>query len=173
MDFSFTTIFTDKIVPFLFNLGLAILILLGFWVATLVIRRLVNRFAISKNLMPDLTALLLQIAEVTLLLFGVVSALGTLGVDVWAIIAGLGLVGFAVGFALKDLVSNFLSGLLILIYNPFVRGDRVTVSGQGGMVVEVNLRYTVLKDEDKRILVPNASIFSNVVIVERKPGQST
>lgn len=159
----------QTIVPFLLNLGSAILIFLGFWVVARILRGVVNRFAISKKLMPDLTMILLQITEVSLLLFGAVSALGTMGMNVSALIAGLGLAGFGIGFALRDLLSNFLSGLLILIYNPFVRGDKVTVAGQGGMVVEINLRYTVLKDEEKKILVPNSSMFSNVVIVERKP----
>jgi small-conductance mechanosensitive channel len=87
-------------------------------------------------------------------------------------VAGLGLVGFALGFALKDLLSNFLSGLLILIYNPFVRGDTINVTGNEGKVVEINLRYTVLQGEEKRILIPNATLFSNPVIVVRKSEES-
>jgi small-conductance mechanosensitive channel len=161
-------LWNETILPFLLKFGSAILIFFGFWIFARIIRGVVNKFALSKKLMPDLTMILLQITEVSLLLFGAVSALGTLGMDVWALIAGLGLAGFGIGFALKDLLSNFLAGLLILIYNPFVRGDKVTVSGQGGMVVEINLRYTVLKDDQKKILVPNSSMFSNVVIVERK-----
>jgi small conductance mechanosensitive channel len=168
LDQSIPNIWRENVVPLLFSLGLAILIFLVFWIAARILRRLVQKFAISRGLMPDLTSILLQITEVGLLLFGAISALGTIGVDVWALIAGLGLVGFAIGFALKDLVSNFISGLLILIYNPFVRGDRVTVSGQGGMVIEINLRYTVLKDDEKKILIPNSSMFSNIVTVERK-----
>jgi small-conductance mechanosensitive channel len=104
--------------------------------------------------------------------------MGTLGVNVGAMIAGLGLVGFALGFALKDLLSNFLAGLLILIYNPFVRGDRITVSGNEGQVIEINLRYTVLQEQDKRALIPNSILFSNPVIVlrqtaERLPGSDS
>jgi len=168
LDQTVSEFWRQTLVPVLINFGSAILIFLGYWIFARIVRGLVNRFAISKGLMPDMTAILLQITEVSLLLFGAISALGTMGVDVWALIAGLGLAGFGIGFALKDLISNFLSGLLILIYNPFTRGDKVTVAGQGGMVVEINLRYTVLKDEEKKILVPNSSMFSNVVIVERK-----
>lgn len=168
MDESVFDFWQLTILPFIFKFGSAILIFIGFMVLARVLSGVITRFATTKRLMPDLKLILIQLTEVSLLVFGAVTALGTLGVDVWALIAGLGLAGFAIGFALKDLVSNFVAGLLILIYNPFIRGDKVTVSGQGGMVIEINLRYTVLKDEDKKILVPNASIFSNVVIVERK-----
>ena len=160
--------FTNQILPFLLKFGSAIFIMIVFWIAARILRGVVHRFAISRNLVPDVTGLLLQITEVGLLIFGAVTAMGTLGVDVGALIAGLGLVGFAVGFALKDLLSNFLAGFLILIYNPFVRGDRISVTGHEGTVVEINMRYTVLKAEEKKILIPNSSLFSNVVVVERK-----
>jgi hypothetical protein len=107
--------------------------------------------------------------------FGTITALGTIGIDIWAMVAGLGLVGFALGFALKDLLSNFLAGFLILLYNPFVRGDVIAVSGNEGQVVEINMRYTVLQNNEKRILIPNSTLFQNNVIVfkraeERIPG---
>lgn len=168
IDESVFDLWQVTILPLLLKFGSAILIFLGFLILSRILTGIITRFATTRRLMPDLKLILIQITEIGLMVFGAVTALSTLGVDVWALIAGLGLAGFAVGFALKDLVSNFIAGLLILIYNPFIRGDKVTVSGQGGMVVEINLRYTVLKDEDKKILVPNSSIFSNVVIVERK-----
>jgi small-conductance mechanosensitive channel len=116
--------------------------------------------------------MLVQISEVGLQMFGIVTALGTLGINVGAMIAGLGLVGFALGFALKDLLSNFLAGFLILIYNPFVRGDQIRVTEHEGVVIEINLRYTVLQGDHKRILIPNATLFSNAVIVHRqRPDQ--
>ncbi len=116
--------------------------------------------------------MLVQISEVGLQMFGIVTALGTLGINVGAMIAGLGLVGFALGFALKDLLSNFIAGFLILIYNPFVRGDRIKVSEHEGEVIEINLRYTVLRGDKQRILIPNATLFSNAVVVQhQRPDQ--
>ena len=153
---------------FLPRLGIAILIFIGFWIMARLFRGTVMRFGRTRHLSADVVNLMEQITEVGLLIFGIVSALGTLGVDVAAMIAGLGLVGFAIGFALRDLLSNFLAGLLILIYNPFVRGDRITVSGNEGKVIEINLRYTVLQEEGKRALIPNSILFSNPVIVKRE-----
>lgn len=149
------------------RLGAAIVVFLLFWFSSRILRRLARRFGANHKLSPDLINLLGQVSETSMLIFGIVSALGTLGIDVGAMIAGLGLVGFALGFALKDLLSNFLSGFLILLYNPFVRGDHIRVGVNEGKVVEINMRYTVLQAEGKEILIPNASLFSDAVIVHR------
>ena len=155
-------------VNFTKQLGLALLILAITYITAKVLKGGMNRFARTRKLPLDITNLLLQTAEVSIFLCGIVSALGTLGIDMGAMIAGLGLIGFALGFALKDLLSNFLSGLLILLYNPFTRGDTISVSGSEGKVVEVNMRYTVLQSQDKKVLLPNSSIFTNIVTVERR-----
>jgi small-conductance mechanosensitive channel len=144
------------------------LIFFLFWIAARLFRGAVQRFGRTRHLSLDLIVLMEQITEAALLIFGMVTSLGTLGIDVGAMIAGLGLVGFALGFALKDLLSNFLAGFLILLYNPFVRGDQIDVSGNSGQVLEVNLRYTVLQDEGKRVLIPNSILFQNPVIVHRQ-----
>ena len=170
-NIDFEQVYTT-VVLFLPRLGLAIVIFLAFWIAARLLRGAVQRFGKNRRLSQDIENLMVQISEVGLLSFGAISALATLGIDVWAMVAGLGLVGFALGFALKDLLSNFLSGLLILIYNPFVRGDTINVTGNEGKVVEINLRYTVLQGEEKRILIPNATLFSNPVIVVRKSEES-
>jgi small conductance mechanosensitive channel len=149
----------------------AVLIFLFFVLMARLLRGLVKRFGRTRRLSADLVNLLVQITETALLIFGGVSALGTLGIDVTAMIAGLGLVGFALGFALRDLLSNFLSGLLILVYNPFVRGDHISIGVNEGDVVEINMRYTVLQNGGKRILIPNANLFSMAVIVEAREGE--
>jgi small-conductance mechanosensitive channel len=75
------------------------------------------------------------------------------------------------GFALKDIISNSLSGVLIIVYKPFVSSDRITMNPYEGMVLEVNLRYTVLEGENnKRIFIPNSLLFTNPIIVETKPA---
>lgn len=168
----FVQIWTN-LVLFLPRLGTALLILIAFWLLSVIIRGVIGRFGENRRLSRDLVHLMEQIIDVSLVLFGVVTALGTLGIDAGAMIAGLGLVGFALGFALKDLLANFLSGLLILIYTPFTTGDDIDVVGNAGKVVEVNLRYTVLQTEGKQILIPNQTLFSNPVIVQRNAIRGT
>lgn len=111
-------------------------------------------------------------AGVGVWVFGIMTALGTLGVDVSALVAGLGLTGFALGFALKDVISNALSGILILVYQPFRKGSVINVTGSEGMVVEINLRYTVLQGDDKLSFVPNATLFTNTVVVVKSTTPS-
>ena len=98
--------------------------------------------------------------------------LGTIGIDVMGLIASLGLVGFAVGFALKDAISNALAGVLLLVYDPFKRGDVIAVAGKQGTVVEIDMRYTTLDAAEQRILVPNSQLLNNVVVVEKDGATS-
>lgn len=165
------TVYT-MVIEFLPRLGAALAIFLAFWFAARLLRGGVQRFGRTRRLSPDVVNLMIQITEAGLMIFGVVTALGTLGINVGAMIAGLGLVGFALGFALKDLLSNFLSGFLILIYTPFIRGDWISTGGNEGSVVEINMRYTVLEHEGKRILIPNSKLFMDPVIVTRKTAET-
>ena len=90
-----------------------------------------------------------------------------------ALVAGLGLTGFALGFAFKDILGNVLAGMLILIYRPFSLKDYITVSGLEGTVVNIDLRYTTLHTEGKTILIPNSVLFiESIVILEKTQGFS-
>lgn len=166
---NFEQIWTN-VVLFLPRLGIAVLIFFVFWAIARLLRGVVQRFGKNHRLSEDIVNMMEQITETGLLIFGVVTALGTLGVDMAAMIAGLGLVGFALGFALKDLLSNFLAGFLILVYNPFVRGDHINVAGNEGKVMEINLRYTVLQTDDTSVFIPNATLFSSPFTVNHKKG---
>jgi small-conductance mechanosensitive channel len=116
--------------------------------------------------------LLGSIVKTITIIIGTITAMETLGIDVTALIAGLGLTGFALSFALKDALSNILAGILLLFYQPFGIGDRITVTGCEGEVVDINLRYTNLKGTDKIYLIPNSTCFSNwVAINEKKPDE--
>ena len=113
-----------------------------------------------------------QSAAIGLKILGVVTALGTMNINVSALVAGLGLTGFALGFALKDAISNLLAGALILFYRPFHRGDRVAVTGLEGEVLETNFRYTALNAGDKTYLIPNSILLNNAIIVIHMEGKS-
>lgn len=95
--------------------------------------------------------------------FGLVMGLGTMGIHVEPLVASLGLTGFALGFALRDAISNLLAGVLILTYRPFRSGDRIAVTGFEGVVVNIDLRYTTLADGDNVHLIPNQTMYSNPV----------
>lgn len=145
----------------------------AFWIAGSMGKRAMlrlSRDAVASK--QDVLRILAQGLKVALILVGAVSGLGTLGVNVGAMVAGLGLTGFALGFALKDVLSNVLSGMLILFYRPFARGDSIAVSGFEGRVASIDLRYTTLEGEKGRILIPNSVLFTNSIVV-RRPQETT
>ncbi|MFQ5507191.1 MAG: mechanosensitive ion channel family protein, partial [Planctomycetota bacterium] len=139
-----------------------------FYVLSLVAQKAVRRSCAHLELHQSLTNLLRQVVRVTLLLVGAICALGTVEVNVSALVASLGLTGFALGFALKDVLANLMAGVLILIHRPFVVGDLLEVAGKQGKVTGIDLRYTSLEHEGKLVLIPNQTTFTNVVVVERK-----
>jgi small-conductance mechanosensitive channel len=155
-------------VQFLPRLLIGAVVLLLFWFGGNLSQRLITRLAGLRSTDPSLVAFFSQTARLTLLVIGVITALGTLGVDVSALVAGLGLTGFAVGFAMKDMISNALSGILVLVYNPFRHGDHISVTALEGTVVEINFRYTVLDAGEQWIYVPNSNLFTNPVTVKKR-----
>ena len=149
------------------KVGITVVILLIFWILAKVANRAIIKISKKFELNAHLTSLFARTAKITVIIFGVITALGTLGVDVSALVAGLGLTGFALGFALKDTISNLLAGVLILLYRPFGIGNRIKISGYEGTVVSIDLRYTELEGEDNKILIPNSKLFTNPITVLR------
>jgi small-conductance mechanosensitive channel len=142
-----------------------IVIVLVFFVLSKLIKSAITKGSSRLKLDTHLASLFARTSSITLLIFGVVTALGTLGINVSALVAGLGLTGFALGFALKDIISNLLSGVLILLYQPFTVGNTIIVSGFEGNVVSIDLRYTELNCEGNKILMPNSKLFTDPITV--------
>ena len=140
-------------------------ILVVFFTLAKTIKRIIAKTAGRLKLDRNLTSLLARTCSITLIIFGFITALGTLGVNVSALVAGLGLTGFALGFALKDTISNLLSGVLILLYRPFEIGNRIKISGYEGTVISIDLRYTELGSDGNKILMPNSKLFTDPVTV--------
>jgi small conductance mechanosensitive channel len=96
---------------------------------------------------------------VAVALLVVVMVLPEFGVDVAPLIAGLGLVGLAVGFGAQNLVKDVINGVFILVENQYGRGDVVTIADISGLVEDINLRRTVLRDLDGTVhFVPHSQI---------------
>jgi len=118
----------QKIVLFAPVLGISLLIFLAFWLVAVIFQKVVQRLGKRAGLNPDIVGLLDRVVKAGIIIFGIVTALGTAQVNVSALVASLGLTGFALGFALKDALSNTLAGILILIYHPFRRGDHIVTA---------------------------------------------
>lgn len=165
--------FLANVLLYLPRIATAILIFLIFWAVARGVGRVVERLTRLKHIDPYLTDFLGRFVRLILLMLGVVTALGTLGIDVTALVAGVGLTGFALGLALKDTIANAVSGIMILLYHPFRVGDTINAQSMEGEIVEINLRYTVLEAEGQRRLLPNSLLFNNPVTVKpRTPDES-
>lgn len=99
-----------------------------------------------------------------ILLIGILVALSQLGISLGPLLAGLGIAGFIVGFALQDTLSNFASGMMILMYRPFDVGDFVTAGGVTGRVDRMSLVNTTFTTLDNQVMVvPNNLIWQSVI----------
>ncbi len=106
-----------------------------------------------------------RLAFISVLVVGILVSLGVMGVNAGALVASLGLASVGLGFALKDVIENFLAGMIILLQRPFVVGDAVRFGDVEGVVEEVRVRDTVIRMYDgQTVFVPNASLFSSALI---------
>ena len=146
----------ENIYNYLPNIIFGLCIYILFWFLSKLIQHTLNNFFKSKNSQNNISKVIASIAKNIIMIIGFITALGTMGIDISAIVAGLGLTGFAFGFAFKDMLSNFISGIMIFIYEPFKLGDTIELDGKTGKVIDINLRYVTLVNDDSQILVPNS-----------------
>lgn len=142
----------------------ASLVVALFWGIATAVRRLMR--LIFRRVVEDLTveSLIKQLVYYAVWAVGLFVALDALGFDPQTVVAGLGLTGLALGFALKDILSNFVSGVLILALRPFQLGDQIVVGETEGGVVRIDLRATQIRTYDGRlVLVPNGEVFTSRV----------
>ena len=169
MDFTkLTELAVEESIIWLPKLAAVILIIVLFFILAKFVKRVIIKISAKLELDPHLTTFFAQVSRIVFVILGLVTALGTIGINVSALVAGLGLTGFALGFALKDTISNILSGVLILLYRPFLVGDKIKVAGFEGKVTSVDLRYTKLDSEEGTVLIPNSKCFTDPVVVYSK-----
>ena len=128
--------------------------------------RRVVRVLLAKR--TNASALLRRFAEIAtakLIVFcGLLVALAVVGINLTPVLAGLGIAGFIVGFALQDTLGNFASGMLILLYRPFDEGDVVETAGVTGTVAQLTLVSTcILTLDNQRLTIPNRQVWSGVI----------
>ncbi|MDX1383522.1 MAG: mechanosensitive ion channel [Thermoanaerobaculia bacterium] len=112
--------------------------------------------------LPSIVGRLLQVAVVVL---GLIMAAAQAGIAVGSLLAGVGVVGLAVGLAAQDSLSNVVAGLTILWDRPFRTGDRVTIAGEYGEIQEVGLRTTRIRTVDERdAILPNKDVIDEKII---------
>jgi small-conductance mechanosensitive channel len=163
--------FQEWVLPILL---VALVALVAMWVAGIfvhgIVKTLLDREATEgtaqelsavelKKRMDTIDALATNVIRFFIVVVAVLMVLGKLGFDIGPAVAGLGVVGIAVGFGAQTLVRDYLNGMLILIENQFSKGDVVRLAGVAGTVEDFNLRRTTVRDIDGVVhTVPNGEI---------------
>jgi small conductance mechanosensitive channel len=98
-------------------------------------------------------------------LVGFAVMLSVLEVNMAGIFAALGITGAAIGFALRDIIANFVAGVVLLSIRPFKLGDTISIDTFEGVVERIEIRVTVLRTSDgKEVSLPNSKVFSSVIV---------
>lgn len=151
-----------RIIPRVLAAGVVIAF---FWLLARGVRALLR--LVFRRTVEDVTveSLVKQLTYYAIITLGFFVAVDALGFDPTTVAAGLGLSGLVLGFALKDILSNFVSGLLLLTLRPFRIGDQIVVGDLEGSVEKIELRATRLRAYDGRVmLVPNAEVFTSRIV---------
>ena len=129
-------------------------------IASNILRRVLRR----QKAPEGVTHLLGELILWTVIALGAITALQRF-FNVTAFLAGLGIIGFTIGFALQDVMKNLVSGIILLIQQPFHVGEVIGSTGFDGTVQQVDLRTTQMETTDGRIVIlPNANILTNPII---------
>ncbi len=142
------------------------LILFVFRILSRVARKMVQKAISRSNLQVSvlLERTALSMTGSLVMLFGLLVALSQLGFQVAPLLAGLGVAGFIIGFALQDTLSNFASGMMILLYRPYDVGDLIETAGAMGKVENMTLvSTTILTVDHQTLVIPNSMIWGNVI----------
>lgn len=157
--------YSDNVVAFLPLLGIALLILLLFWF----LARLLSQWQLPYRYFrvnPLLQTFIRQLVRLGIFVIGLLIALDILGATpfVTAILGTAGVVGLAVGFAFKDIVENYLAGILMSLRQPFASDDFLELAGFQGRVIRLTARELVLLTlEGNQVRIPNATVFNSAL----------
>ncbi|MBL4770669.1 MAG: mechanosensitive ion channel [Planctomycetes bacterium] len=155
----------DNLIGFAPKVAGAIAVLLIGWIVARFLKRILQGVLDRAKVDSTLTNFLCNTSYMALMVFVAISAIGQLGVNTASFVAILGAATFAVGFALQGSLSNFASGVMMILFRPIRQGDLVEAGGVLGTVVEVGVFATIINTLDnKRAIVANGNIMGGNII---------
>jgi len=154
--------FNELLVEYGFKiLGFIVVLVVGWWLAKYVVR-LIEKSLFKSKLDVSVHGFILTLSGFFLKLIVLITATTIIGVPTTTFIAMLSAAGLAIGLALKDSLSNFAAGMLLLVFRPFSVGDYIQTSEVAGTVLSIQLLYTSMNTIDnKRVMVPNGQLFTS------------
>ncbi len=141
----------------------AVIVAAGFWIAKS-LKNWISHLLQKRAVDPMLASFLSSILHVLMLAFVVIAALAKLGIQTTSLVAVFGAAGLAVGLALKDSLSNFAAGVMLIFFHPYRVGDYVEAAGTAGTVEGMQIFYTQFRTPDNRsVIVPNSKINGDII----------
>lgn len=158
----------DKIIEYMVTHTGALLSALAIVIVGLLVARwignLAGRWLERRSMEPPVRMLLVRIIKLLMLALALVIALGTAGMDVTALIAGIGVAGVGVGLAMQGVLGNLVAGLTIIFTKPFRVGEYIEVVGESGQVQTIELFSTTLLHTDRsRVVIPNRKLVGEIL----------
>jgi Small-conductance mechanosensitive channel len=161
---NFITVASQFIVNYGFQIIGALIILFLGWQVSKWLAGAVLKLCTRANLDITLSRFFASVTKVLILVFVVIIAMGKFGITIAPFIAALGAVAFGGTLALQGPLSNYGSGLTIILTRPFVIGDTITIQGVTGVVDVIKMAYTQLSNEDGQcITIPNKQIVGEIL----------
>ena len=155
----------DLSVAYGFKIVGAIAILIIGRIVTSLLTGIISRLMKRATVDETLTRFIGKLTKIALLTFVIIAALGTLGVQTASFIAIIGAAGLAVGFALQGSLSNFASGVMLIIFRPLKVGDFVDAGGSTGVIEEISIFNTIMTTIDnKKVIIPNSQITAGSIV---------
>ena len=143
--------------------GALLIFIVGKWLAHR-IANLIGKLLKKNNVDLALVHFLTNLTFYTLIVLVVVAAAGRLGINTTSFLTIIGAAGLAVGLALKDSLSNFAAGVMLVLFRPFTIGDMVSTAGITGKVEKITIFNTLFCTPDNQlVIVPNNKIISDII----------
>jgi len=153
-------VFLDSVLENLPSLLGALLVMLFTWLVALAVRHAAMIWAERTEGDRNTEVLIGRLCYGVVWMIGAIIALGVLGLNFAALLGTLGLTGVAIGFSLQDVLSNYISGVILLAARPFRIGDQVVINEYEGTITQIQLRATTMQTYDGRLVyIPNQEVF--------------
>ena len=142
----------------LWSMVSAIVVLILFNIIGKLVVAVLRDTALNPQQMEEHASVVMEkLIHAVILLVGIAVAMGTLGIDIFAIATGVGLIGFALAFGMQETIANIVGGIVLAVEKPFKIGDRIRVGDDWGDVIDIGMRSTKIRTTKNEIVViPNS-----------------
>jgi small conductance mechanosensitive channel len=149
----------------LFNVAVAILILVAFYLLARLVRFFADKELRRVKADPQVALLVNRIVFLAALVVGVIAAFSELFGNPTLVFGGFGFLALAFSLAFQDILKNFIAGIFMLLERPFRLGDEITVDNHTGIVENIQMRATTLRTSDgEQVITPNALVYTGTII---------